>query len=96
MDGANLLVDGIDAIHQFLYSLRFIRFLDDACFHFSVDLVLRNELEETPHRFVQIFNFLFREMIAIDPGEFLAKGIFEDLLGHLVSDGASDVVLELI
>ena len=91
MEGADLLVDGVHSLHEFLSSPRFLRLHNHSRFHSGVDLVFRNQFEEYLHRFQQ--NFCLFEIIIIDLGECLSEGCFDELLGRLVDDGAPQVLL---
>ena len=51
VNSSNLLVKGVDAMHQLLNNLGFLRLLDDFSFQVCVNLVARNKFEETLHRF---------------------------------------------
>ena len=53
VDGANLLVKRVHTVHELLDLFGFLRLLDDTCFQSGVDLVVRNEFQDSLHRFQQ-------------------------------------------
>ena len=94
VDGANLLVEGVDAVHELLDYLGFLGLHYDSCFHSGVDLVTRNKFEETLHRFQQKVSI--SEIMLRNLREFLPKYFFKQLLRNLVNKWAAHVCFELL
>ena len=93
MEGTNLLVDGVDANHEFLCNLGLLRCLYGLCFHISIDHVVHKKFYQALHRIQKLV--IFFGIFSVDLFEFLSKDFFKKLLSNLVRHWASNIFLKV-
>ena len=93
MNAAYLLVDRVNAMHEFLCCLGFLRLLNNTCFHLGVDLVARYKFKETPYR-IQFDGIVI--VLGLELNKFLGICFLEEILDSLVNDGPPLVFFEFV